>query len=102
MKNLVQSFNTQVKIELSSLYLQLSYRVHDKVGQHASQAQNGINEVEGFISTKIEEKIHMNIIKGETLPVSSFMNGIFGIFIWKALLNINIIHNTLVLIRLDK
>lgn len=47
----------------------------------------------GSIGLKIKEKVQMNIVKDETLFISPFVNGLFGVFIRKTFLNVNIIKN---------
>ena len=46
------------------------------------------------IGPKIEDKVLQNIAKREVYPVILFMNGVFGVCIGRALLNVNIMNRT--------
>ena len=48
----------------------------------------------GSIGPKIEEKMTHNIVKGEVYPITPFMNGIFGVCIRRAFLNVDIMNQT--------
>ena len=58
--------------------------------KHKAESMNW----KGPIGLKIEEKVQINIVKGEILSVNPFLNGVFGVFIGKAFLNINTINKT--------
>ena len=46
------------------------------------------------IGPKIEDKVMQNIAKREVYPVILFMNGVFGVCIGRALLNVDIMNLT--------
>ena len=52
--------------------------------KHKAESMNW----KGPIGLKIEEKVQINIVKGEILSVSPFLNGVFGFFFfyWKSIL----------------
>ena len=52
------------------------------------------NNWKGCIGPKIEDKMLQNIAKGEVYPITSFINGVFGVCIGRALLNVDIMNRT--------
>ena len=58
--------------------------------KHKEESKNW----KGCIGPKIEDKVLQNIAKGEVYPVTPFMNGVFGVCIGKALLNVDIMNHT--------
>ena len=50
--------------------------------------------MKGSIGPKIEDKVLKNIAKGQVHPVTPFMNDIFGVYIGKTFLNVDIIKRT--------
>ncbi|KAL6311234.1 hypothetical protein AAG906_000442 [Vitis piasezkii] len=58
--------------------------------KHQEESKNW----KGCIGPKIEAKVQENIAKGAVYPVTPFMNGVFGVCIGRALLNVDILNRT--------
>ncbi|KAL6321448.1 hypothetical protein AAG906_016547 [Vitis piasezkii] len=65
-----------------------------KLGSMLVKHKEESNNWKRCIGPKIEDKVLQNIAKGEVYPVTSFMNGVFGICIRRALLNVDIMNCT--------
>ncbi|RVW15859.1 hypothetical protein CK203_073116 [Vitis vinifera] len=58
--------------------------------KHQEESKNW----KGCIGPKIEAKVQENIAKGAVYPVTPFKNGVFGVCIGRALLNVDILNRT--------
>ncbi|KAL6350754.1 hypothetical protein AAG906_028222 [Vitis piasezkii] len=65
-----------------------------KLGSMLVKYKEESNNWKWCIDPKIEDKVLQNIAKGEVYPVTMFMNGVFGVCIGRALLNVNIMNCT--------
>ena len=61
-----------------------------KLGPMLIKHQAAINGWKGTIGPKIEEKVKINIVKGEVYTISPFMENLFGVFVGNAVINVDI------------
>ena len=88
--NVVESFNTWLKNERHHSIYSFLVEHMTKLGAMFVKHKAEINEWKGTIGPKIEEKVKINIVKGEVYIVSPFMETLFGIFVGKAVINVDI------------
>ena len=92
--NLAESFNAWLQIErhhsICNFLLEHMSKLNSMFVKHKEESNNW----KECIGPKIEDKVLQNIAKGEVYPVTSFMNGVFGVCIGRALLNVNIMNRT--------
>ena len=88
--NLAESFNAWLQIErhhsICNFLLEHMSKLSSMLVKHKEESNNW----KGCIG--IEDKVLQNIAKGEVYPITSFMNGVFGVCIERALLNVNIMN----------
>ena len=65
-----------------------------KLGSMLVKHKEESNNWKGSVEPKIEDKVLQKIAKCEVYPVTSFMNGIFGVCIWMTFLNVDIMKHT--------
>ena len=92
--NLVESFNTWLWNERHHSICNFLLEHMSKLGSMLVKHKEESNNWKGFIGPKIEDKVLQNIENGEMYPVTPFMNGVFGVCIGGALLNVDIINRT--------
>ena len=92
--NLAESFNACLQNEKHHYICNFLLEHMSKLGSMLVKHKEESNNWKGFIGPKIEDKVLQNIENGEMYPVTPFMNGVFGVCIGGALLNVDIINRT--------
>ena len=92
--NLAESFNAWLRIErhhsICNFLLEHMSKLASMLVKHQEESKNW----KGCIGPKIEAKVQENIAKGAVYPVTPFKNGVFGVCIGRALLNVDILNHT--------
>ena len=88
--NVAESFNAWLKNERHHSIYSFLVEHMTKLGAMFVKHKVEINDWRGIIGPKIEEKVKINIVKGEVYTVSPFMDTLFGIFVGKAVINVDI------------
>ena len=92
--NLVESFNAWLKKERHhSIYTFFREHVIKLSGMLVKHKEESMHW-KGFIGPKIEEKVMINITKGEGYAVSPFMNSRFGVSIGRVFVIVDLINRT--------
>ena len=65
-----------------------------KLGAMLAKHKVEFNQWNGSIRPKIDQKVKINIAKGEVYTVSPFSESIFGVFIGNSILNVDIKDHT--------
>ena len=92
--NLAESFNAWLRYErhhsICNFLLEHMSKLASMLVKHKEESKNW----KGRISPKIEDKVLQNIEKEEVYLVTLFMNGVVGVCIGRALLNVDIMNRT--------
>ena len=92
--NLAESFNAWLWNERHHSICNFLLEHMSKLGSMFVKHKEKSNNWKGCIGPKIEDKMLQNIAKGEVYPITSFINGVFGVCIGRALLNVDIMNRT--------
>ncbi|RVW87460.1 hypothetical protein CK203_036245 [Vitis vinifera] len=74
--------------------LEHDYNHMSKLASMLVKHQEESKNWKGCIGPKIKAKVQENIAKGAVYPVTPFKNGVFGVCIGRALLNVDILNHT--------
>ena len=88
--HVAESFNAWLKNERHHSFCSFLVEHMTKLGAMFVKHKAEINDWKGTIWPKIEEKVKINIVKGEVYIDSPFMETLFGIFVGKAVINVDI------------
>ena len=88
--NLAESFNAWLRNERHHSICSFIIEHMTKLGAMLVQHKAESNAWKGIIRSKIEEKIKINIAKGEVYSVSPFMETFYAVFVGDLVLNVDI------------
>ena len=92
--NLVESFNAWLRNERHHSICNFLLEHMSKLGSMLVKHKEESNKWKLSIGPKIEDKMLQNIANDQMYLVTPFMNGVFGVCIRRALLNVDIMNRT--------
>ena len=92
--NLVESFNAWLRNKRHHSICNFLLEHVSKLGYMLVKHKEKSNNWKESIGLKIEDEVLQNILKGEVYLVTLLMNGVFGVCIGRALLNVDIMNRT--------